>query len=252
MITIFTVPKFFKGVFNVIQRNAITSWTLLEPKPEIILCGDDKGVTEFAEEKNLLHIPDIKVSEKGTPYLSDVFLRAHELSSKNILVYSNCDIIFMSDLIPAIKKVVSKFSGGFLIIGQRFDTTITSLIDFTKSDWEVNLRKYVWGKGKYHSVKGIDYFVFRKGFWEHFPSFIVGRPRWDMWFVSEAIRRKHSVVNATRAIFAIHQKHDYSHIGGGLKEARYGSEARYNAEKAVSPKVVGSSIQDANYKIEDI
>ena len=43
MLTILSTPKAFTGLFAVIQRNAIESWTKLEPRPEIILFGRDVG-----------------------------------------------------------------------------------------------------------------------------------------------------------------------------------------------------------------
>ncbi len=247
-VTFFTIPKLFRGIFDTAQRNAITSWTRLKPTPEIILCGNDEGVAKFAKEKGLLHIPDIETSENSTPYLSDTFLKVHEISSNPILVYSNCDIIFLNDFMPAIDRVNRKFSRDFLMIGQRFDADVTQQIDFTNSRWETDLRKQVHS-GKYHSVLGIDYFVFRKGSWESFPPFIVGRPGWDNWFVSEALRKRHAVVDATDKVLAIHQNHDFSHLAGGHKEARHGLEARYNIEKASGSKIEIRSIADTTYKI---
>lgn len=247
-VTIFTIPKRFTGIFDTIQRNAITSWTLLEPTPEIILCGNDIGVAEFAKEKGLLHIPDVEISEKGTPYLGDTFSKVHEAASNHILIYSNCDMIFMSDLVPTIEKVKDRFSGDFLIVGQRFDMNMSRLIDFVHPNWEQDLlsNARIPGSGTYHSVFGIDYFIFRTGSWQNFPPFIVGRPGWDNWFVSKALQLGHSVIDATKAVFAIHQNHDFSHLAGGQQEARHGVEAKYNTTKG--SQLVIRSIADANYK----
>ena len=210
-VTFFTAPKAFVGMFDVIQQNAINSWVSLCPKPEIILCGNDNGIANFAAEKKLLHVPDIKVSESGVPRLDDMFLRASDLASNDILVYTNCDMIFTQDIILAIEKVDEKFPEEFLIVGQRIDVAIPELIDFTKSNWEDNLRNQVAKTGKLHPVCGIDYFVFRKKSWRKFPPFIVGRIAWDNWFMGEALRRNHDVIDATTAIFAVHSNHDYSH-----------------------------------------
>ena len=50
MLTLFTMPRLFRDHIAVIQRNAIRSWTLLRPRCEIILCGDDAGVASTAAE----------------------------------------------------------------------------------------------------------------------------------------------------------------------------------------------------------
>ncbi len=64
MLTIFSCHKAFHGHFNTIQRNAIKSWTLLRPKPEIFLIGDDEGTAEVCRESDLppLNRPSINVT----------------------------------------------------------------------------------------------------------------------------------------------------------------------------------------------
>ena len=58
MVTMFAVPKVFSGRFNVIQRNAIQSWTKVCDDAEIILLGNEPGTAEACEEYGLKHLPD--------------------------------------------------------------------------------------------------------------------------------------------------------------------------------------------------
>ena len=67
MLSIFAIPKPFQGEFNIIQRNAIKSWTLLLPKCEIILFGDEEGTKEIAKEFGTLYLPEVKKNEFSTP-----------------------------------------------------------------------------------------------------------------------------------------------------------------------------------------
>ena len=60
MLTLFTIPKAFQGHTGIIQRNAIKSWTLLDPGCQVILVGDDDGTDKAAEELNVRHISDVK------------------------------------------------------------------------------------------------------------------------------------------------------------------------------------------------
>ena len=46
MLTLFTIPKVFRGHIGVIQRNAIKSWTLLRPACEVVLLGDEGDAGE--------------------------------------------------------------------------------------------------------------------------------------------------------------------------------------------------------------
>ncbi|MEY2588608.1 MAG: hypothetical protein QOJ67_592, partial [Acidimicrobiaceae bacterium] len=80
MLTFLATPKAFEGLFNVIQRNAITSWTLLSPRPEIILFGDDPGTAALCEELGLRHVPDVALSDRGTPLLNDIFERGQRMA----------------------------------------------------------------------------------------------------------------------------------------------------------------------------
>jgi len=73
MLTIFTIPKAFEGHIGIIQRNAIGSWSRLGC--DVILCGDDPGVSEAAKEVGATHIPDIDRNDYGTPLLSSAFAK---------------------------------------------------------------------------------------------------------------------------------------------------------------------------------
>src|SRR5450631_3363939 len=78
MLTIFTTPKRFKGHNGVIQRNAIKSWAMLKPTPQIIMFGSDEGNAEVAAELKITHVPNPETSEKGTPLISSMFGLAHQ------------------------------------------------------------------------------------------------------------------------------------------------------------------------------
>ena len=106
MLTIFTLPKPFEDIYEVIQRNAIRSWTLLKPKPEILLFEDEKNTTKkVAEEFSIGYITDVKKNEFGTPLINDIFEKAQEVAKNDILVYVNADIILISNFIKSIKQI---------------------------------------------------------------------------------------------------------------------------------------------------
>jgi hypothetical protein len=47
LLTLLAMPKPFEGHIGIIQRNAITSWTNLNPRPEIFLFGEEKGTARL-------------------------------------------------------------------------------------------------------------------------------------------------------------------------------------------------------------
>ena len=207
MITIFSTFKPFEGHIGIIQRNAIQSWKKLKGNPEIILLGDESGVAEICKEFNLKHIPNIKYNEYGTPYCEGVFQKAQEYAKHEIVSYVNGDIILTNSFIFAANKL--KPYTHFLMIGQRYDLEICNAIDFRNTEWEIILRDKVKTKGKLHKYTGVDYFVFRRNDWLQIPPMVLGRIGWDNWFVSCAIRRNHTVIDATDFVYVVHQNHEY-------------------------------------------
>lgn len=227
MLTLFTMPKGFSGHFGLIQRNAILSWTRLEPRPEILLLGDDPGVPEFAAEHGLRSVPNIQRSPKGVPLISDIFHQAEQHSSTPVLCYINADIMLLGDFMPALSRVMGRFQR-FLIAGRRTDTDVLFPVDFTETDWEAKMRRLAQEKGFLQAFGAIDYFVFNRGLFGQIPPFIIGRTAWDNWLLYRARERGAALVDVSDVVTVIHQNHDYSHDPGGKKGALQGIEAAYN------------------------
>jgi glycosyltransferase involved in cell wall biosynthesis/tetratricopeptide (TPR) repeat protein len=226
-ITIFAIPKAFKGHINIIQRNAIISWTKLEPRPEIILFGEDEGTAEIAAELNLKHIPDVKCNQFCTPLLSDMFERTQQIATFDLVAYVNSDIILLQDFREGVLKISQQYDK-FMAVGRRWDIDIIAPIDFANSNWSTELRQLIVDTASLHSVHGKDYFVFPKNLFAQIPEFAVGRATWDNWMVHTALERNYAVVDATQGIMAIHQNHDYAHLKGGKLESSRGKEAELN------------------------
>src|SRR5260370_1187931 len=141
MLTIFTTAKAFRGHFNVIQRNALKSWTLLHPDVEIILFGDDQGAAEAAKDLGIRHEPEVKRNELGTILVSSMFEKAQAIGRHDLLCYVNCDIVLLSDFAAALATMKQK-DGKFLMIGGRWDTAITKPLAFDRPGWEAKLPNF--------------------------------------------------------------------------------------------------------------
>jgi hypothetical protein len=181
----------------------------LDPKIEIILFGDEKGVAETAKEFNCRYDPEIAKNEFGTPLINNVFDKAQKISKNEILAYVNADIILMKDFLNAVRMIKMIKEKKFLMVGQRIDLDVRELINFDKSDWEKELRERIKKEGKLHGPAGIDYFVFPRYLWENIPPFAVGRTLWDNWFLYKAWISNIPLIDATQVITAIHQNHSY-------------------------------------------
>ena len=246
MITIFTIPKPFKGHINTIQRNAIQSWMQLKPECEIILFGDDYGVSDIAKEFGLSHIPVIEKNRYGTPLLSSTFDLAQKHSKNETLVFANADIIFFQDLIKTINSI--KISP-YLISGRRYNFKVEDEIDFQKVNNLFDLQSDLKQDGELYNFSGKDYFIFKKGTVQMRP-FAVGRVFWDDWFLFHMRTNNIPIINATNSINVIHQNHDYSHSKYGKKTMVWGPEMDYN-KIILGHSTNILSLRDADFVIVD-
>lgn len=210
MLTIFTIPKPFQGHIDILQRNAIASWTKLHPDIQIILCGFEEGMKEVSQEYNTDWIPNLECTKYGTPLLNSAFYQVSKIARHPILCYVNGDIILMSSLINAVKKITFC---PFLMVGQRTNLDITEILDFNQQNWEDQLSSEIVKKGTLQSQNAIDYFIFpRDSELINILPFAVGRGGWDTWFIYRARQLNYPVIDATKAVTIVHQNHDYRHV----------------------------------------
>jgi hypothetical protein len=222
--TLFSTPKKFDGHIAVIQRNAIASWALMNPTPEVILFGTDAGTSEVAAEFGLRHVPTVKCNEWGTPLVSDLFAQAQELAKGAAVCYVNADIILFDDFAQAISRVAAR-SDKFLMVGRRTDLDVKDPINFQQDDWATQIRNRARREGRLQIARSIDYFAFSRGLYPPMPPLAIGRFWWDNWLLWKARSLQARVVDATKSVLIVHQNHDYSHTTyGPSKEELMASE----------------------------
>jgi hypothetical protein len=225
-VTIFGCLKPFRGAADLAQRNAITSWTRLLPRPEILLFGGDDDTPAICAELGAQYVAGAARNKWGTVVLSHLFETAQRMASTRLLCYANADIILMDDFMRAVSTAAARRR--FLMIGRRWDLDVTEPIGFGDPEWAKALRAHAHDNGRLHPSWGIDYFLFTRGLLDPVPPFAVGRPAFDNWFIYRARSRWAAVVDATQDVLAIHQNHDYSFHPDGRPGIRDSEEARLN------------------------
>jgi hypothetical protein len=213
-LTVFTAPKPFTNPhIATIQRNAIQSWIHLGDEVEVLLVGEEQGMAQVAAEYGLRCLAQVARNEAGTPLVSSIFSLARQASQSPFLMYTNADMLFLPDLLPAVRALSTQVEE-FLLIGQRWDLDVRQLLDFSDG-WEQRLRADVVKRGRLHAPAGSDYFVFPRRLFIEMPAFAIGRAGWDNWMIYQARQQGWPVVDGTPSVMAIHQDHDYSHLPGG-------------------------------------
>jgi hypothetical protein len=246
MLTIFALPKPFRGHIGQIQRNAIRSWKRLVPDGQIILCGNEDGIAEVAAELGVEHIPEIETNDFGTPLVHSAFQHAQEAARQDIVCYANADLIFLPDLIEAV-EIVSSAKRGFLVIGRSWDLNVAEELVPLDDRCEENLRRRTELEGAVRGIYWIDFFVFRLHSIGPLPPFAVGRPGWDNWMIWRARKLRFPVVDISSSTLVIHQKHDYAHVQGGTGYRWRGPEG--DANKALLRPGQGLGLQDATHEL---
>ena len=219
MLTLFSAPKPFTDPhIDLIQRNAIRSWQQLGGEVQILLLGDEPGIASAARELGTEHCAAVARNEHGTPRLDSIFALAHQHARHSLLAYVNTDILLMDDLLQSLESLQRRFTS-FLVVGQRWDLAVMEALTFD-AGWRAELRSRLQTEGRLHPPAGSDYFAFPRPLFANVPPFALGRAGWDNWMIYAARRGKVPVIDASRAITAIHQDHDYGHLPGGAPHYR--------------------------------
>ena len=170
MITFFTIPKPFEGHIGTIQRNALASWTRVDPAAQVLVLGDETGAVDAAAEVGAEHVPELPRNEHGTPLLDGAFRIAAERRRNELLCYVNTDVLFPRSLADAARAAAS-LQRPFLVVGECWNVQVDDRVDPDAIDWPALLR----GARK-RGADAIDYFVYTPGLYDDIPPFSVGRP----------------------------------------------------------------------------
>jgi len=207
--TLFSCPKPF-GCHHtgVIQWNAIRSWTLLDPRPDIVLLGNEAGTEEICRELNIRHIGGVASTSDGLPLLDDLFRKAQATSAHEYMCYINADIILMQDFLGAI-AALRQWKSKWVMIGARTDIEIHDRLNFQDPNWQEVLERRAKELGSF-MTSGTDYVVFPVGFYESMPDFVLGRTAFDNWLLWFAVHQGVPLVDATGQVRAVHQSHSFA------------------------------------------
>jgi len=224
-LTLFTAPKSFDGPARIPQMNALRSWTKLRPRVRLLLFGDEPGIAEVAREIEAEHLPHVERSDFGTPLISSLFRAAHDsVAPDSLLAWLNADIVLLQDFRVAVDRVRLC---RFVLAGRRRNVPALGRLVF-EAGWDRDVRARA-RRARLEAPWGSDYFVFpADGTFRDPPPFVVGRARWDNWVIGHARREGVPVVDATRAITAVHEPHGYDHIPGFTGTEWGGPESRAN------------------------
>lgn len=243
-LTLFSAPKPFTNPHIArIQYNALRNWAALGEEVRVILLGEEEGLAEAARATGALHVRDVARSPSGAPLVSDMFAQAREHSDTPLLACVNADILLFPDFLEQ-ARALQLAHPRFLAVGQRWDLEVQEDLLF-EAGWPQTLRERAQREGRLHKATGSDYFLFPRDCFRDMPRFAIGRAGWDNWMIYSGRRQHFPVIDASQAIFIIHQNHDYSHLPGGQPHYRH-PETEENVRLAGGRRAI-FELRDTNW-----
>jgi hypothetical protein len=224
MPTIIACPKPFVPPFDAIQERAIRSWSALGPDVQVLLAGDEPGLAEAATRLGVEHVPNLGKTPEGGIRFVDLLTNCLPRARHDQIAYVNADILLIPNLTAAIKAV--PFSR-YMMAGYRLDLPEHPTCIDIEGNLEEQLRRPEAVRDLTMTT-GCDYFLFTRDTWNALPPLVIGRAGIENGLIRKAIDDRIPVIDSTLAVTALHQFHDYSHIGGGRKAAFEGEDARSN------------------------
>lgn len=229
LLTLYTWPKSFADDHIAgIQRNAVRSWLQLDPKPHILVFGDEPGVREYCAAFGLTRVSDPMELIDGTVRIRDMAVKAEALSATQFYCFVNADIILTNSLIQALPVISSAFKR-FFLGASPWNLNITEDLKY-EPGWEEAIEKRSRAEGDLRPLACSDFFLYPQGYLASAPDLIIGRPYIDnglMWYTR---KRGDALIDATPGIFTVHQNHHYKHFGQKAERKGETAGALFNLE----------------------
>src|SRR5581483_10584523 len=197
VLTLFSVPKPFRGRIGDNQRAALASWVALGPDVQVVVLGDEQGAAEAARAAGAEHVGEVGRTARGTPRLDAALAAVDAVARHPRRALVNADVLLLASA-----QAVALAAPRFLLVGETLDVD------------EPVTREQARRLGSPRGVAALDWFVFPAGLYPEVPPFALGRACFDNWLVWQA-RRRGIVVDASHDVVAAHLRHGYDHLAGG-------------------------------------
>jgi len=216
-IVLFTTPRPFEGLYDIIQTNAFRSWSLLQIRTDHVLIFADRehegnGAVACANSFDYMVKDGAERSPiSGVPLVSSLFEQAQQSwGPDRIYCYVNADIILDEGLPTALHNLEGMFPTGrwenWLAVARRWNVQVLDYMDFGEN-WKEELKYKVELQGSLMVECAIDLFAWKGPVFPHVQPFAIGRYIWDNALLASALQRGSAVVDITPVVRITHQSH---------------------------------------------
>ncbi len=229
--------------------NALRSWRAIHPNADIFMFGAPHGASQAGREVGAILVPEIARSASNAPSFNAMASWVGVHGRYDLQLYVNCDILLNDTMLTAMETLHGRI-GNFLLVGERLDLRQNARIDVREANWVERLPLLMEDELLTpHGPTGADYFGFARGMWADLPPVFMGRAMCDQALLHYALKHRIPVIDATLAIAAVHQHHDYRHVPGGRSEIWHGEDRKFMSA-AHGLRFSLPTVTDADWRFE--
>jgi hypothetical protein len=227
VLTLFSSTKPFQGPVSSLQRRALRSWRAVHPAVDLIVFGNGgQAEQEAITGVGARLVTEYERSASGAPSFRAMSAHARAHGRFDFQVYVNGDILLDHTLATAMAAAAGSL-GAFLLIGERLDLAEGACLELEEAGWLARAEALsLTGRLSAHGPTAMDFFGFQRGLWDEAVDVSMGRAGCDQALLQHCLSRRVPVIDASLAVVALHQSHDYSHVPGGAAQVFAGEDTR--------------------------
>ncbi|XP_045192229.2 uncharacterized protein LOC123548760 isoform X2 [Mercenaria mercenaria] len=182
------------------------NWKALRPFVIPVIFTNESSVAEECT-RNGWEARHISVAAAdGIPVLKYMYKDVMDNYNSTFYAYSNGDILFTDTLINTLLYLRNSsldLDKPVMMVGQR--SNVDNVTESEGSTWG-NITKIAKERGKLFTSWAEDYFITPRSFpWNDIAEVVIGRRAYDNWLVYNSRKSKHTVIDSTKTLLAVHQ-----------------------------------------------
>lgn len=191
---------------SLVHNLTLQNWLMLRPFVIPVIFTNETSVAEECARNGFETRHITVAAADGIPVLKYMYRDVMENYNTTFYAYSNGDILYTETLLDTLLQLRNStidLDKPAIIVGQR--SNVDNVTKSEGSSWS-NITKIAKERGKLFTGWAEDYFITPRSFpWKDIAEVVIGRRAYDNWLVYNSRKSKHTVIDGTKTILAVHQ-----------------------------------------------
>ena len=188
-----------------VHNLTVKNWLSLHPFVIPVIFTNETEVADECRRQGWEVFPVRVAAADGIPVLKYMYQDVMAAFNTTFYAYCNGDILFTDNLVDTLISLTKSIDihKPSMIIGKR--TNVDNVTEIEASNWG-NLSAIAKSRGKLFTGYAEDYFITPRSYpWKDIAEVVIGRRAYDNWLVFYSRKQKHTVIDATQTLLAVHQ-----------------------------------------------